>query len=264
MTKFAVVIPAYNRADTLPRALDSLIAQTHEDWSCLVVDDGSTDSTCEVAQGYACSDERVGWVRCEENAGEVISNWSGLDWTLENRAGFDAWTRLGSDDYFSPNKLEMDSTALETHRVCYGPAGVMDGRSGDQLQVINLPFPSSGIREQLIGGRFLCSWANIAVRVDVLREVRDRFGGWVGSGLRHMTDFHLNSRIARVADFAWRGLVDGVYTESTEGINMSSRAMQRQIEPDAYWVKSDAGLSAVDHEVRQEHALTVELIKADG
>ncbi len=49
---FDIVIPAYNAADFLPDALDSVMAQDFEDWRILLVNDGSTDATGEIAERY--------------------------------------------------------------------------------------------------------------------------------------------------------------------------------------------------------------------
>ena len=56
--KVSIVIPTYNRAKLLPETLDSIIAQTHNNWECIVVDDGSNDGSLEVLEGYAQSDSR--------------------------------------------------------------------------------------------------------------------------------------------------------------------------------------------------------------
>lgn len=50
--RVAVIIPAYNRADLLPEALDSVVAQTYADWEAVVIDNASTDGTLEVARSY--------------------------------------------------------------------------------------------------------------------------------------------------------------------------------------------------------------------
>jgi glycosyltransferase involved in cell wall biosynthesis len=57
MPKVDVIIPAYNAARYLPTAIESVIAQTFEDWQILVVDDGSTDNTAEVVAPFL---ERLG------------------------------------------------------------------------------------------------------------------------------------------------------------------------------------------------------------
>ena len=54
----SVVIPAHNAADTLAETLDSLLAQTRGDWTAIVVDDGSTDGTRQLAESYVARDPR--------------------------------------------------------------------------------------------------------------------------------------------------------------------------------------------------------------
>lgn len=60
-TLVSVIMPAYNRASTLGRAVESVLAQSHKNWELLVVDDGSDDDTPAVAAGYAakCGNIRV-------------------------------------------------------------------------------------------------------------------------------------------------------------------------------------------------------------
>lgn len=53
-----VVIPAYNAAETLAEALDSLLAQTRGDWTAIIVDDGSTDGTRQLTETYVARDKR--------------------------------------------------------------------------------------------------------------------------------------------------------------------------------------------------------------
>jgi len=57
MPKVDVIIPAYNAAKYLPTAIESVVAQTFEDWRILLVDDGSTDDTAAVVSPYL---ERLG------------------------------------------------------------------------------------------------------------------------------------------------------------------------------------------------------------
>ncbi|MBX7168778.1 MAG: glycosyltransferase family 2 protein [Pirellulales bacterium] len=54
MPTFSIVVPTYNHATYLPRALDSVLAQQSTDWELIVVDDGSTDDTPQVLEPYRC------------------------------------------------------------------------------------------------------------------------------------------------------------------------------------------------------------------
>lgn len=60
MVTFSVVVPTYDRGATLGRALSSVLAQDHQDWELIVVDDGSTDDTARLVQQFL-EDRRVSY-----------------------------------------------------------------------------------------------------------------------------------------------------------------------------------------------------------
>ncbi len=104
----SVVIPTYNRAALLPRALDSVIVQTMPDWEIVLVDDGSTDRTPELAAQYH---RRLGhkfiYIR-QENGGSSNARNRGID---ACRGRFVAF--LDSDDEFAPTKLQRQLALFE-------------------------------------------------------------------------------------------------------------------------------------------------------
>ena len=55
----SIIIPVYNRATLISETLSSIIAQTYENWECLVIDDGSTDDTVEVVAAFAKAESRI-------------------------------------------------------------------------------------------------------------------------------------------------------------------------------------------------------------
>ncbi len=62
MAAISVLVPAYNAQSVLPQCLDSLLAQTFEDFELLVINDGSTDGTADVLRRYATRDARVRFI----------------------------------------------------------------------------------------------------------------------------------------------------------------------------------------------------------
>ena len=106
MTRVSVVIPTYNRAATLPRAIDSALDQTIDDLEVVVVDDGSTDETTSVLAEY--DDSRVRPVVHATNRGANVARNTGIDHARGEYVAF-----LDSDDVWHPRKLERQLAALE-------------------------------------------------------------------------------------------------------------------------------------------------------
>jgi len=95
----SVVLPVHNRADVLPRAISSVIAQTLEDWELIIVDDGSTDGSAEIAQSF--HDKRIRVIGLGVNRGGNAARNAGI---REAQAPLIAF--LDSDDAYLPQKLE--------------------------------------------------------------------------------------------------------------------------------------------------------------
>lgn len=96
--KIAVVLPTFNRADTLGRAIDSVLQQDFRDLELIVVDDGSTDGTDQIVRKNG--DERLRFLRGNESRG---ANWArnrGIQLARANVVCF-----LDSDDVYLPGKL---------------------------------------------------------------------------------------------------------------------------------------------------------------
>lgn len=55
----SIIIPIYNRAHLIGETLDSILAQTYDNWECIIVDDGSTDETLAILETYARQDARI-------------------------------------------------------------------------------------------------------------------------------------------------------------------------------------------------------------
>lgn len=99
MSKVSVIIPAYNQGHYLAAATQSVLNQTYSDVEVLIVDDGSTDETAQVAQQF--TDPRVRYIY-QENRGLSGARNTGI-----RHATGDFVTYLDSDDLFLPEKLTI-------------------------------------------------------------------------------------------------------------------------------------------------------------
>jgi glycosyltransferase involved in cell wall biosynthesis len=109
------IIPTYNRAHIVGRAIRSVLNQTYKNIEVIVVDDGSQDNTQEAV--LSIKDERVRYIRLHRNFGVAFARNIGI---ANARGEFVAF--LDSDDYFLPEKIEKQVELMlkdESIGVCY-------------------------------------------------------------------------------------------------------------------------------------------------
>lgn len=95
----SMIVPTYNRAHLLGRAIQSVLNQTYQDFELIVVDDGSSDNTGEVVATFA--DSRIHYLRHEENRGAAAARNTAIKTAQGRYIAF-----LDSDDEWLPEKLE--------------------------------------------------------------------------------------------------------------------------------------------------------------
>ena len=95
----SVIVPCFNQGSFLNKALQSIYDQSYEHWECLVVDDGSNDSTSRIAQSWTSEDDRFKYFY-KENGGLASARNLGLD-----KASGDFIQFLDSDDFLHKHKL---------------------------------------------------------------------------------------------------------------------------------------------------------------
>jgi len=101
LTTFSIIIPAFNVELYLKQALDSLIQQTYGDFEALIINDGSTDNTAEIATSYAKADKRFICFN-QINSGVSVSRNVGLAYATGKYIYF-----LDGDDLIVKNALEI-------------------------------------------------------------------------------------------------------------------------------------------------------------
>ena len=110
MARISVIMGIYNCASTLVEALDSLYAQTYQDFKIILCEDGSTDNTYEVALHYASAHDNIILLRNDKNMG--------LNFTL-NRClelvDTEYVARMDGDDISLPTRFEKEINFLDSH-----------------------------------------------------------------------------------------------------------------------------------------------------
>jgi len=106
MPKVSIVIPTYNRAWLLRKAISSVLNQTYQDFEIIVVDDASTDNTIDVIS--ALNSKRIKYIRHEYNKGEAEARNTGI---LNTNGQYIAF--LDDDDEWLPKKLELQVKKIE-------------------------------------------------------------------------------------------------------------------------------------------------------
>ena len=104
--KITVILPVHDRADVLPRAIGSVLGQELRDFELIVIDDGSTDGSAEVAQSFG--DERIRLIRLDGNRGGNVARNEGIRAATAPLIAF-----LDSDDRYLANKLAWTVAEFE-------------------------------------------------------------------------------------------------------------------------------------------------------
>lgn len=102
-TLISIIVPCYNQAQYLSEALQSVLEQTHENWECIIVNDGSPDDTEVIAKRWLEKDSRFKYIY-KENGGLSSARNVGLGISNGDYIQF-----LDSDDILECNKLQCQS-----------------------------------------------------------------------------------------------------------------------------------------------------------
>ncbi|WP_224983685.1 glycosyltransferase [Geomonas agri] len=186
---FSVLIPTYNQAAFLPAALESLLAQTFDDWEAVIVNDGSTDDTAAVMERCAAGEPRF---RCftQDNGGVGAALNTAL---AQARGRWICW--LSSDDLFEPDKLAVHRAAIEAYpetAFFFTHFYYLDDNTGEKSapELWNpVPQPQFQVARFFLGP--YVHGNSVAVR----RDVFDRVGSFDAS-LRNGQDFDMWLRIS--------------------------------------------------------------------
>ena len=166
--KVSVIIPTHNRARLLPRAVDSVLAQTYQDFELLIVDDGSTDDTQAVIAGL--TDPRIRAFRHNANRRQSAARNLGIGEAVGEYLAF-----LDDDDEFTTDSLAKRLAAFESASpdiaLVYGWREYVDDATGETRQGHRLTLEGDEAFEYALRALSLAPASALLVRTAAVGEV---------------------------------------------------------------------------------------------
>ena len=104
----SIITPTYNCAKFIAKTIDSVLAQTYENWEMIIVDDRSEDNTKEIVEKYVQRDSRIKYHILEKNSGAAVARTTAMKIARGSYMAF-----LDSDDLWMPDKLELQIRWME-------------------------------------------------------------------------------------------------------------------------------------------------------
>jgi len=103
----SILMPCYNQGEFLEEAVQSVLQQTYDLWECIIVNDGSTDNTDDVARQLAKKDERIKYFS-QDNSGVCLARN-----LAASKAEGEFLLPLDADDFISDNYIEVLLNSLQ-------------------------------------------------------------------------------------------------------------------------------------------------------
>ena len=189
----SVIIPTYNRANLVGKAIKSVLSQTYQDFEIIVIDDGSTDNTREVIRGF--KDKRVKYIKeYKKNRGISVTRNIGIKMARGKYIAL-----LDSDDEFLPERLRkqvqlLQNKSSEVGVVCSWSYNIDE--KGNYISKRCLPKKDGYIYEDLLSTNPI-SLPTVLIRKECFNRV-----GFFDDLLNAQEDWDMWIRIAKYYRFA--------------------------------------------------------------
>ncbi len=182
-----VILPAYNGATYLEESVESILSQTVSDFELIAINDGSTDNTFDILQGYSKKDQRVVLIDNPGNIGLIATLNRGLSLS---RGRFIA--RQDADDVSLPHRFEQQLAYFDRNPDVGLVGSTMDAvdEAGRRLEIYRFPETDLEIRFRLL---FNCSFCHTSVMVR--KELLDRYGLAFDHQFKYAEDYELWVRL---------------------------------------------------------------------
>lgn len=191
MPKVSVIIPTYNRADFLKKAVQSVLHQTYQDYEILVRDDGSTDNTQQVISNF--KDSRIRYTRNMTNIGVIQNRNNAVNNSKGKYIAF-----LDDDDEWLPEKLEKQMSIIEASPAklggVYSGAYSIDTKLG-KIVKLSVPEYRGYILKHLLKNNFIMT-STLVLKKKCFEKV-----GLFDPEFKSASDFDMWIRVAEKFEF---------------------------------------------------------------
>lgn len=184
-TRVSIILPTYNGAKTIEKAIKSVISQSFKDWELLIIDDGSTDNLKSILIPFIKEENRISYIRNESNLGIQKSLNLGL-----NFAKGEYIARIDDDDeWINKNKLQKQIEFLDLNQdyVLVGTGAQVVAETGEKVCEYLMPEKDEEIRKKIL-------FKNCFIHSSVIfrkEKVLDLGGYDESESFRHIEDYHL-------------------------------------------------------------------------
>ena len=134
--KISIIVPVYKVEQYLPKCIDSILAQTFQNWELLLIDDGSPDNSGNICDEYAHKDSRIR-VFHKKNGGVSSARNLGLDYAEGDYVMF-----VDSDDWISNDCLQVCLDEIKKDKLDalqFGFISVTDDLENPRVKIATLP-----------------------------------------------------------------------------------------------------------------------------
>lgn len=188
--KVSIVIPTYNRADFLPKAIQSVLNQTYRNWEIIIIDDGSTDNTEGIVKSY--KEARIRYILHKSNLGLSAARNTGIK---NSRGEYIAF--LDSDDEWFPEKISCQMNIFQKEDskcgvVCTGGYRIKDNQI---ISIKSVPINIDSFNEKFLFKNI--TWtSSVLVKKECFKKA-----GLFDENLESCEDWDMWIRIAKYYKF---------------------------------------------------------------
>jgi glycosyltransferase involved in cell wall biosynthesis len=232
----SIVLPAYNRSVFLARAVNSIRSQTFHDFELIVVDDGSSDDTADVAADLASCDQRIQVIKHLSNRGAQAARNTGI------RTSRGEWIAFqDSDDEWLPGSLEARLSVAESRRF---PVVYSDCILSRTNRFFGIPLKSGMVYRELLA-RPGPMFQSLLVRAAALSQM-----GNLDEDIDAYQEWDTAIRLAKQNEFGYVGEPTYIYHQNgqatiSSNLQQSARGYEQIIQKHAYEMKKHLGRSGL-------------------